>query len=499
MIERWLLILAGLFAFIWAVVRARVQSITLDEADTYFWFVANSDVFYPFPNNHVLNTLLMWVTTHAFGLSSLTARMPALLGAIIYIVTCYFLCRSITDRFSLQFPVFICLVFNPFILDFMVAARGYSLANAFLMIAVAIPVWGRLSLGVSCALASLALGLSFAANFSFGFVDLAGFVVILTWAATSNAEAPPSRDGAGLGRIVALCVLPGLFVALLIGGYPLAHMKRGDLYYGARSLGEMTRSLVDASLYQLNPRFGGSLFKVMRFLKPRMLPALGVLCVCQIVVTRRLGKVSAMLAGIVTLAVVLHWVAFRFDRLPLPLSRTGIFLLPLCTLLVGAIAAAPTGSQWLRRGMTAVFLCLGCYFVLCLRLEYFKEYEYDRDVKDVYAVLAGLNHKYGVTDVAASGVYASPLNFDRVASGKETFTEFRPTAGEFPVGKSIYVMDGTFDRKFIDREGLVVIYQGGSTAVVVAVKPGGRIPAIRIEGDILLRRRMGARTGLSPQ
>ena len=58
--------------------------------------------------------------------------MPALLGAVIYIVTCYFLCRSITDRFSLQFPIFVCLVFNPFILDFMVAARGYSLANAFL-------------------------------------------------------------------------------------------------------------------------------------------------------------------------------------------------------------------------------------------------------------------------------------------------------------------------------------------------------------------------------
>jgi hypothetical protein len=496
MVERWLLIVAGLFAFGWVVVRARLQSITLDEADTYFWFVANSDVFYPFPNNHVLNTLLMWITTHAFGLSSLTARMPALLGAIVYIVACYFLCRSLSDRFSLQFPVFICLVFNPFILDFMVAARGYSLANAFLLVAIALPVWGRLSVGVSCALASLALGLSLASNFSFGFVDLAASAVILTWAIRSNAEAPPSRDGAGVGRIVALCILPGLFVALLLGAYPLTHMKRGDLYYGAQSLGEMTRSLVDASLYQLNPRFGGSLFKVMRFLKPLMLPALGILCVCQIVVTRRLGKIAAGLAGIVTLAVLMHWVAFRFDKLPLPLSRTGIFLLPLCTLLVGAIAAAPTGSlvaRWLRWGMTAVFMCLACYFVLCLRLEYFKEYEYDRDVKDVYAVLARLNHNFGVTDVVASGVYASPLNFYRVASGKETFAEFRPTAGEFPVGKSMYVMDGPFDRKFIEREGLVVIYQGESTAVVVAVKPGGPIPPNRIDGDIFLRRRKAAR------
>jgi hypothetical protein len=208
------------------------------------------------------------------------------------------------------------------------------------------------------------------------------------------------------------------------------------------------------------------------------------------------GRLAAGLAGIVALTVVLHWLAFRFDHLALPLSRTGIFLLPLCTLFVGAIAAAPAPAgvaRWLQRGITGVFICLACYFVLCLRLGYFKEYEYDRDVKDVYRVLARLNHSYGVADVVASGVYASPLNFYRVASGKEGFPEFRPVAGEFPSGKAMYVMDGTFDRKFIEREGLVVIYQGESTAVVVAVRPDGSIPPVRIDTDVILRRRKAAR------
>jgi len=476
-----LMILAGIFAFVWSVVRARVQSMTLDEADTYFWFVAKSEVFYPFPNNHVLNTALMWITTHAFGLSSLTARMPALLGAGVYILACYFLCRSITDRFSLQFPLFICLIFNPFILDFMAAARGYSLANAFLLVAIAIPVWDRWELRTSCMLASLALGLSFAANFSFGFVDLAAFLAIVAWAMRRESS----------WRIAGACALPGLFVALLISGYPLTHMKKGDLFYGAHSLGEMTRSLVDASLYQLNPRFGGSLYKVMQFLKPRMLPALGILCVLQIVVTRRLGRLAAGLAGIVTLTVILHWLAFRYDNLALPLSRTGIFLLPLCTLFAGTIAAAPTDlvvSRWLGRGMTAVFMCLACYFALCLRLSYFKEYEYDRDVKDVYAVLARLNHSYGVTDVAATGVYASPLNFYRVASGKETFPEFKAVAGAFPAGRAIYIMHGPFEQPFIEREGLVIIYRGKAGEVVVGVPPHGAIPPVRVDGDVALRR-----------
>ncbi len=476
LVQKSLVILVGLFVFIWAVVRARVQSITIDEADTYFWFVANSDVFYPFPNNHVLNTLLMWVTTHAFGLSTLSARMPALLGAAIYIVACYFLCRSITDRFSLQFSLFVCLILNPFILDFMVAARGYSLADAFLLVAIALSVKDR-----SPILASLALGLSFCANFSFAFVDLAAFLVILAWALRRELN----------WRVVGACVLPGLLVALVIGGYTFTHMKKVDLYYGAHSLGEMARGLVEASLYQINPRFGGSLFKVMRFLKPLMLPALGILCVCQIAATRRIGRVTAGIAGIAGFAVLLHWLAFRFDQLPLPMSRTGIFLLPLCTLAAGAIAAGP-GPSILRRGMTAMLMCMAFYFVLCLRIEYFKEYEYDRDVKDVYTVLARLNHTYGVSDLVASGVYSSSLNFYRVASGKESFGEIRAVAGEFPSGRAMYVVDGPFDRKFIDREGLVVIYVGAWTAVVVAIRPDGPIPPVRIDRDVILRRRRDA-------
>ena len=293
----------------------------------------------------------MWVTTHAFGLSTLTARLPALLGAAIYIAAGYFLCTRITDRLSLQLPLFVCLLLNPFIFDFMVAARGYSLADAFLMTAIAIAVCDR-----SSALASVALGLSFCANFSFAFVDLAAGLVILARALRRESS----------WRVAAACVLPGLAVALAIGGYTFTRMKKVDLYYGAHSLGEMARGLVDATLYQINPRFGGSLFKVMRFGKPLMLPALGILCAAQIAVTRRIGRVAAGIAGIAGFAVLLHWLAFHLFQLPLPMTRTGIFLLPLCTLMVGAIAAE--AGSWLRRGTTAALLCLAFYFVLCLRV-----------------------------------------------------------------------------------------------------------------------------------
>jgi hypothetical protein len=158
--------------------------------------------------------------------------------------------------------------------------------------------------------------------------------------------------------------------------------------------------------------------------------------------------------------------------------------MPLCTLVAGIIAAAPARSmvsRRLRQGITAVFVCLACYFLLCLRVTYFKEYEYGADVKDVYSVLARLNHTYGVTDVAVNGFYVNSLNFYRVMSKRETFPEFvfMPTDG-MPAGKSIYVLEGGYYREFIEKEKLAIIYRGNSTEIVVAVQTGGPIPPVAI-------------------
>jgi len=496
-IKRWLLILVAVLAIVWAVVRAWVQSITLDEADTYFWFASRAAryIWYPFPNNHTLNTLLIWITTHLFGTSSLTVRAPALLGAVLYVFTCYFLCRSITNHFSIQFPLLICLIYNPFIFDFMAAARGYSLANAFLLASIAIPVWrhvkGSPSLSRCCALASLALGLSFTANFSFAFVDLAAFLVIAAWAIRR-------RETESVVRIAGWCVLPGLIVVLLLCGYPLAHWPKGELWYGAHSLTEMTQNLIQSSLYRLNRHFlGTGLEAATNLATPWLPPLLLILCLCQLVATRIdgswiqdararwVGRFGIMVAAVLALSVLISLLAFRFDKLPLPMGRTGIYLITFSTLVAGVVAAAPARSlvsKWLGRAVTAVFICMACYFLLCLRVRYFKEYEWDADVKDVYFVLAGLNKKYGATDVAVDGIYLSSLNFYRVVSKKESFPEFQYVPPHrFPSGKSIYVLHDPFDRDVIEREGLAVIYRGQSTEVVVAVKPGGRIPAIMIE------------------
>jgi hypothetical protein len=496
LVSRLVLLLTALFAVFWAILRACVQSLTIDESDTYLFFVYRelSWVWWPDANNHVLNSGLMWMMTHSFGPHHITVRAPALLGAVLYIVSCYSLCRSLTNRFSLQLPLFICLTFNPFVFDYLVAARGYGLAVAFLMAAIAILMWhsssGGPSLRMSCCLASLALGLSFSANFSFAFVDAAAFLALVAWAVTQKREE-------SIFRIVGYCAVPGLLLTLLICGYPLMNWKKGALWYGSKSLGEMTESLVKPSLYQLAPRFRGSgLYLAMNSLKPLLLPLFGILCICQVAMTlldgtwrrddtsRRMGRFAMGLAGIATLAVLVHWIAFHFFGLPLPRARTGVYLAPLLTLLGGVIASASArsmASRWLQLGITGVLICLACYFMLCLRLTYFDEWKWDADVKDVYTELARYNHTYGVEDVGMTWWYVASLNYYRVVSKAETFPNFIAPIPYPPDKKWIYVLHGLFDRDFLKQEKLVVVYRGRSTDVVVAVRPGGPIPAIRID------------------
>src|SRR6266576_1127310 len=118
----------AIFALLWAVARACVQSITIDEADTYLVWVARHDPSHwqPASNNHVLNSLLMRLFTSVFEVSHLSVRAPALLGASIYILAALLLCRKLTPDLRLQWPLFVCLVYNPFVFDHLVAARGYA-------------------------------------------------------------------------------------------------------------------------------------------------------------------------------------------------------------------------------------------------------------------------------------------------------------------------------------------------------------------------------------
>src|SRR5271166_766372 len=86
------LLVAAALAMSLVVARACLQSATLDEADAYLEFSAQSEPrhFYPTSGNHVLNSMIVRLFTTVFGLSQLSFRAGAMIGAAIFITSAYF-------------------------------------------------------------------------------------------------------------------------------------------------------------------------------------------------------------------------------------------------------------------------------------------------------------------------------------------------------------------------------------------------------------------------
>ena len=119
------------FAMAWAIARAAVQSITIDEAVTYNLFVFRAPVSlvcreqpHPELDADVRIHAACWdFRSSPRGCLRCSAQLSTSRAA-------YRLCRLLGASLFVQLTVFVCLVFNPFIFDHLVAARGYGLALA---------------------------------------------------------------------------------------------------------------------------------------------------------------------------------------------------------------------------------------------------------------------------------------------------------------------------------------------------------------------------------
>jgi hypothetical protein len=487
--NRLLLLGAAAFAMLWSVVRACRQAITIDEAGTYLAWVAGPLVAHwnPHSNNHVLNSLLMRFFTWAFGAHPVTIRAPALIGAALYIAAAHCLCRLLTRSGAFGWALFVCMVYNPLVMDFMVAARGYSLAMGFFVWALAIAAYRHtpegartLPLRRAAALCSVCLALSFSGNFSFAFVDAAALLVIFMWFRQDSTV--------GRWRLLAWCALPGLLAAIILTGTIALRIFKADLSYGTTSLHEMVNSLLAASLYRLNPNIVNPLLmplleRVKRLLFPLL--ALAVILRVAALLRRRpaardaggnwVAAFGAAVGAIAALALTVHWLAFRLLHIPLPRDRTGIYLVPLFMLLTGAVAEIPSPwrpAAFLRRAVVALTFVMGSYFFLCLRAGYFKEWQWGADIDRAYSVVAYYNRTYDVREIGAAWLYVVPLRFYREISGHETISEFvgapeRP----LPPDEQVYVLHDVLDREFIERQKLKIVYRSPTTDVVVAIRP----------------------------
>lgn len=447
---------------VWVIVRAGLQSVTLDEADSYLLFATPVDwpaYWYASSGNHVLNSILERIFTSLFGLSHLTLRAPALIGAAIYIAASYGLCRRIASQSAIRWPLFLCLVYNPFVMDYMVAARGYGLALGFLMAAIWAAWESRL------VIASICVGLSFSANFSFAYIDAAVILVFTVWALRQTKS----------WRTLALALGPGALTAFLICGSTVWTWPKGQLYYGASHLTEMWQSIVSSTFGELNPFLVHPLFATALQVVGRKLPPLVVgLSIWQTLRIVWTGQqLGLILARAVAIAFLCHWLAFRLMRVPLPMERTAIFFVPLALLLIGIGASLPYASRTgavSRFASIAVLSLCAIYFLGCLRLSFFKEWKFDADVKEVFGMLQDLHARSDIPDIEVDWRYADPLNFYRMYLHDQKLAPFKWHEPHLE-GKSAYVLYIPWEKDFVRRQNLQVIYRGKISDTVIAVRP----------------------------
>jgi hypothetical protein len=304
--------------------RAMTQSVTAGEAWNYDRFIAPdwTEALARFDvNNHVLNTLLVRISTARFHLTELSLRLPSLLAGVFYLWVVFRMARRWFGDGLPFLAVIGLLTLNPMVIDALSEARGYGMALACWMWALELMLESAESLSVpKLNLSAMCLGMSVAASLAFAAPALALLVVFLAWSKRG-------ADALVRARPLALIFFLTVFVLLVI---PLNHAEWKTLGVGATSLRQTINELIALSL--------GTSLKVIGT-AGRV--ALALLALAGVVVAvrywRRPDRALVALSGAtLALTLVLLIAAHRWLRTPFP-QQGAIFLIPLSVLTVMAV------------------------------------------------------------------------------------------------------------------------------------------------------------------
>jgi uncharacterized membrane protein len=438
-----------LFAFGVAVYRAKVQTIAHDEALTYEWFLDQGvgDVLHFNPANHVLQTLLAKPIVKIFGVSEFTLRVPTLMGSAIYLIAMYLLCQKLFGDGLVMALSTAMLALNPMVMDFMAAARGYSLGLAGLAVAMyaiaRLVEHGKFDPGDKewrwgCPAASVSLALSVAANFtnivpatclalSFTVVALGGLVAVFRF-----------RDRT-LRDFAKYFIFPGVAVGFSLLWPFLIQARLAPTNTHLDKASDAIRDVFNASfLYKWTddafnslgavPSAAGSWQERATELgADLLLPLLFCFVLLGLILAFRTPAESGkhqnaqcrIFAGAAIASVVLTVVLHFVTKVNYPFSRYCLFLVPLFT-IAGALAAREISFRFPSPFLKGAGLLLAAIIVAdyaaSVNVKSFRYNAYDIISRNLYQTIEKDALSRSLTSVRVGGTwwYEPEINFYRI-------------------------------------------------------------------------------------
>jgi len=353
--------------------RAATQSITSDEAFSYSDFISGkwSDIYRRYDaNNHVLYSILAKLSIQVFHTSEFTLRLPSVLSGFFLMLGVYAVLANAKCSPLVRWITLMALGLHPLLLDFSVAARGYSLSLALLVWAIYFFLRQR---DVS---AGALLGLAISANLTILF-PAAGLVLCPYVLHTGDVE-KRIQGSLNLG-------FTAMGVFGLICYASLSKATTGNFYAGLPSPAGALLTLVAATV-RGSERIGilGT-YRMAVWIEYFFLPLLTLFFIAVSIRTflrypdRRpsLAPVTMLLTAIAGL-VAAHYLA----GLPYPVDRLGLYL----SLLFGlawAITVSGVKPLLVPRVSGVLAGVLIFQFLTQVQVRYFQVWDYDLPAKEV--------------------------------------------------------------------------------------------------------------------
>jgi hypothetical protein len=420
------------FLLVSVTLRAGKQGITGDEAFNWALFLrgalrhvllADYDA-----SNHVLYTVLAWLSIHWLGLNEFNLRIPTLAAAALFFVTTHRISSLLFGKRPWHVVSTLILAGNPYVLDFFTVARGYGLALAFFSLALLTV----LSVSNEDPVSPTRLfrtgvwaALSVCSNLTFLFpiIALFGAFAVALFHRTGRRLRDASRIAS---EFIRSSIGPFVVISFCVLVMPLRTATKASFYVGASTWPEMLDSLLRPSFSHnfrvpflaKRPDLFWSLYT---HFEREVIPLLALLIVVYALVClfrRRQEDWTLVISSLTfTLAIFGLWCAHEFLGVKLPIMRTGMYLLFLLPLPLLALLSVPRRYPDWRIGLalSPIFFLIACCYMRQWTPRATWDWRYDAPTREFAKAIDILGIELGLHEIKVGGswVFEPALNYYR--------------------------------------------------------------------------------------